>query len=354
MQPEIDTSTIDIPLSVQESWQKSIDLIARIAEVPAALVMRVHATEIEVFRASDTEGNPYQPGERAALNTGLYCETVMANRQRLLVPNALIDPDWDHNPDLALNMISYMGWPILWPNGDVFGTICLLDTKENAYDATKSALLYQFKELIEFSLRSIYEQIALELSQKTAKKLDRDCHRYQKLAATDSLTRLYNRRAFLELGRDLFRRLYRERTPVAILMIDIDHFKTINDRYNHETGDQALIETARLLTTLSRRCDILARFGGDEFILLVPEIPPATACTFATRIVESIQHHPIKTQGISITLTLSIGVYACIPDCDDGLEDAIRQADQALLAAKAQGRNQAVCRGEADSADMAS
>jgi hypothetical protein len=84
--------------------------------VPAALIMRVHPSQIEVL-VSDGSDSPYHPGERENLCTGLYCEHVIATRDRLHVANALIDPNWDHNPDLRLGMISYLGYPLLWPDG---------------------------------------------------------------------------------------------------------------------------------------------------------------------------------------------------------------------------------------------
>lgn len=130
-------------------WQKTIDLVAQIFEVPAALIMRVHPTEIEVLLSSHTEGNPYKEGEKADLNTGLYCETVMATRSRLLVPNALKDKVWMNNPDIELGMISYFGIPLFWPDGSVFGTICVLDSKTREYSEMYQSLLWEFKNIIE-------------------------------------------------------------------------------------------------------------------------------------------------------------------------------------------------------------
>jgi hypothetical protein len=95
--------------------------------------MRVEPPNIKVFVSSDSKGNPYEQNEVASLNTGLYCETVMNTRKPLLVPDALIDEVWKSNPDIKLGMISYLGMPIAWPDGEVFGTICVLDNKENAY-----------------------------------------------------------------------------------------------------------------------------------------------------------------------------------------------------------------------------
>ena len=335
------TSLIEIPLTVQESWQKSVDLIARIANVPAALVMRVHEKEIEVFRSSASTDNPYEVGEMAALNTGLYCETVMAHRDRLLVPNALADPHWANNPDIALNMISYMGWPIIWPNGDVFGTICILDSKENSYDETKSQLLYQFKEMIEFSLRAIYDNHQLDDSRKVLRRLNEERRVLKKQATSDSLTGVYNRRAFLDIGNQLFLRLHQEQLPVALFILDIDWFKIINDHHGHLNGDNALIHVTSLLSSVLRRNDILARYGGDEFIVLAPETSLLDATALAGRINEVVRTRALNEGKLVIPITLSVGVYADVPQSPD-LILAIKRADTALLKAKQKGRDRFV------------
>jgi PAS domain S-box-containing protein len=151
----MDTSAIDIPQVVIDKWQEITNLLAELVQVPAALVMRVEPPEISVFVASKSQGNPYHPRERACLNTGLYCETVMRTRQLLLVPDALDDEEWRSNPDIELGMISYLGLPISWPNGDIFGTICVLDHKPNAYREVHHRLLLQLRDTVEADLLSL-------------------------------------------------------------------------------------------------------------------------------------------------------------------------------------------------------
>ena len=136
-----------------QKWQITVNVIAEILRIPAALIMKVEPPEIMVFAASESPGNPYHHGERAALHTGLYCETVMATRRKLLVPNALKDEHWQHNPDIPLGMIAYLGFPIAWPDGAIFGTICALDTQENAYNDLSEKLLRQFRDVIETDLK---------------------------------------------------------------------------------------------------------------------------------------------------------------------------------------------------------
>ncbi len=136
----------------EEKWQELVDVAARIIGVPAGLIMRLMEQEIEIFRSSRTDKNPYTPGEKAELGTGLYCETVVGKREQLLVPYALSDELWKDNPDIQLNMVSYYGVPIRWPDGEVFGTFCVLDDKENHYNKDQKTLISKFAELVERDL----------------------------------------------------------------------------------------------------------------------------------------------------------------------------------------------------------
>lgn len=126
-------------------------MLAELIHVPAALIMRVTEGYIEVFRTSASEKNPYKlhEGEHFHRKCGLYCETVIRKKQKLLVPNALDDPEWNKNPDIKLGMISYLGYPIEYPDEKVFGTLCVLDEKENHYSSVMSSTLERLKDIIE-------------------------------------------------------------------------------------------------------------------------------------------------------------------------------------------------------------
>src|SRR5215831_2423541 len=97
-------ANIEVPSRVVQKWQEIVDLLAAIVKVPAALIMKVEPPHISVFVSSESPGNPYHPQERACLDTGLYCETVMRTRESLLVPDALADEAWCSNPDVRLGM----------------------------------------------------------------------------------------------------------------------------------------------------------------------------------------------------------------------------------------------------------
>lgn len=159
-----------IPEQIVVNWQKILNIIAKILDVPTSLIMRVHPPTIEVFVSSQTKNNPYHPHEIAEL-PGLYCNTVMNQKKSLLIPNALKNPDWANNPDVELGMISYLGYPLLWPNGDMFGTICVLDSKENAYNQDQIELLNQFRQMVENHLDLIETHEKLNKSQTELKAL---------------------------------------------------------------------------------------------------------------------------------------------------------------------------------------
>lgn len=146
----------EVPDFLLAQWRELMGLVSTDCGVPAALIMRVHPSQIEVL-VSDGSDSPYHPGERENLCTGLYCEHVIATRDRLHVANALTDPNWDHNPDIRLGMISYLGYPLLWPDGVPFGTLCILDRAENHYSEAIDKQLGLARRIIESNLSLIHE-----------------------------------------------------------------------------------------------------------------------------------------------------------------------------------------------------
>lgn len=149
------TAVIQVPFEIIQKWQEIVNIIAEIIHVPSALIMKVEPPNIKVFVSSESDGNPYERDELAPLNTGLYCETVMKTRQSLLVPDALRDEEWKSNPDIKLGMISYLGFPVTWPDGQIFGTICVLDKKENSYSELYRKFLLQCRDVLQADLRAL-------------------------------------------------------------------------------------------------------------------------------------------------------------------------------------------------------
>jgi len=153
---------IVVPDDILENWQEILNILCQIASIPAALIMRLRGDKIEVFASSQSEGNPYQPGDSEHFQgSGLYCEYVIKTRNKLLVPDALADDKWKNNPDIKRNMVSYLGFPIVLPNKKPFGTICILDNKRNEYSKMLENLMQHFKIWLESNLETIYVNTVL-------------------------------------------------------------------------------------------------------------------------------------------------------------------------------------------------
>jgi diguanylate cyclase (GGDEF)-like protein len=159
-----------------------------------------------------------------------------------------------------------------------------------------------------------------------------------RLATLDPLTELMNRRSFLERCEVERLRAARYHRPQSILMLDADHFKTINDSHGHEAGDQVLRAIAQTLRTIPRATDIAARIGGEEFALLLPETSLASAALLAERLRADIAAATHQIGDRAVRVTVSIGV-AAVPDKPDGIALALAEADRLMYQAKNAGRN---------------
>jgi diguanylate cyclase (GGDEF)-like protein len=160
----------------------------------------------------------------------------------------------------------------------------------------------------------------------------------QQLAITDALTGLYNRRQLDELGLREFSRARRFERPLAALMIDIDHFKAVNDSFGHAAGDQVLSSIAQRLQAIVREVDILGRYGGEEFVALLPETDREAACAVAGRMRTEVEKMRPVIGDTKIRVTVSIGIAMLTPAVAD-LKGLVANADAALYLAKRGGRN---------------
>ncbi|MHB1173539.1 MAG: sensor domain-containing diguanylate cyclase [Sulfuriferula sp.] len=157
-------------------------------------------------------------------------------------------------------------------------------------------------------------------------------------AREDFLTGAVNLRTFYELADQEFARFKRTGEAFSLLVLDLDHFKKINDTLGHEAGDDALRKFVQIVTANLREQDIFARAGGDEFRLLLPGTPPSGAIVLAEKIREEVSRVNLRASNGSVPLSMSAGLCRCHPD-DTRIDDIVRRADAALYEAKAAGRN---------------
>lgn len=165
-------------------------------------------------------------------------------------------------------------------------------------------------------------------------------------ANTDELTQLYNRRAFFTISRQVFYQAHRNGQKLAVVMFDLDHFKQINDRWHHAAGDAVLVSMSALAHALVRSSDVLARLGGEEFAIVLPDTDEQQAMQLAERLRASFEQNRVALEGTEIGCTASFGVV-CINfaelteqlEAQATLENLLHQADKALMQAKHSGRN---------------
>jgi hypothetical protein len=145
--------SLAVPEQLLKGWQAALDSTAEILEVPVALVMRIVGLRIEVFISSNTPANPYKPGEsERLLDSGLYCESVTRNLEALEVADARLSARWRTNPDMKFGLLAYLGYPVMLPDGRVFGTVCVLDRQPRRFTDPQRRLVATVRKLIEGQL----------------------------------------------------------------------------------------------------------------------------------------------------------------------------------------------------------
>ena len=170
-------------------------------------------------------------------------------------------------------------------------------------------------------------------------RLDVAEQQLQLLSHTDELTQTYNRRYFMQYAEQEFKRSQRSNERFSVAILDLDNFKQINDGSGHLVGDQVLREVSRIFREHLRDADVFARYGGDEFIILLPQTNLEQVQVWAARIFEKLGEKPIQIEGLTAQPHYSMGIAVFEPDLRE-LDDLLKQADDALYRAKRQGGSQ--------------
>jgi diguanylate cyclase (GGDEF)-like protein len=164
----------------------------------------------------------------------------------------------------------------------------------------------------------------------------------RRMAGTDALTGLYNRRRIEERLHEMFDHSVRLHEPLAVVMFDLDHFKSVNDTYGHQVGDLVLRKVGALLRDAAREIDRVGRYGGEEFMAILPGTVLDAAVTFAERARQQVEAHAFVCEGVTLRRTLSCGVAAWPHPRIRHRNELVKAADEALYVAKALGRNRVV------------
>jgi two-component system, cell cycle response regulator len=173
-------------------------------------------------------------------------------------------------------------------------------------------------------------------------EVERQKRELQRVSVTDGLTGLHNRRHLEELLRDMWEHSQRLHEPLGCVMFDLDHFKSVNDSYGHQAGDEVLRQLARLLKDAARDIDRVGRYGGEEFMVLLPGTVLDAAVTFAERARQAVEGHTFTFEGGTLQRTMSCGVAGWPHPKVQHCESLVKSADDALYVAKETGRNRVI------------
>jgi len=191
---------------------------------------------------------------------------------------------------------------------------------------------------VDMSMSLLHNPKRILLSLKDISDVKKYQDRLKHLAATDSMSKLYNRRYFTEVSQGVIRESHIEKQNLSLIILDIDRFKIINDTYGHKIGDDVIITLAKKLKKSVRKDDIIARVGGDEFVILLPNADQSNAACIAEKIRKEILNTPIKTDDKEpLTFTISLGLSTL--EKNDNLDSLLQRADKMLYLSKKEGRN---------------
>ncbi|WP_146443590.1 sensor domain-containing phosphodiesterase [Vibrio kanaloae] len=356
---KIQTLDLDIPDDMKSGWQNIVDLLAELTQTPAALIMRVHANSIAVFSTSNSQNNPYTKGDSETLGSGLYCESVMESQQQLIVPNALSDPQWENNPDIELGLVSYCGIPLLWPNGELFGTICILDSKENHYTPTYIKLLESFRTSIESQLKTLFQHAKLtqvnrelknrvysrtkdlaSLNYSLNQEIDKRRAAEQKINFQknhDLGTGFLNRNAFeSRLNQKLLSQRRLTGCSFAVIHIGFTNGRRIQARYGYSALDQVLVEYRKRINNIDDIEVLTARPTSVELVLAFSVKDVHHRLEELCQTLVKVGHSEFLIENDKVHLHAFIGI--AITDKEDHAESILQKSSEAMLACKDSGQ----------------
>lgn len=295
---------------VEEPFEKIVTLVRTVLAVPIATVTLVDRDR-QWFKAK--RGMDQSETPRAVS----FCTHTIQQRDPLIIENVLDDPRWADSP-LVVGppyVRSYAGIPLRTPEGYNVGALCAMDSRPRRFSPADIAILANFANIV-------CDELELRL-----------------IAQVDHLTGALTRRGFVDQAQREIERTRRYGRASSVVMLDIDHFKRVNDTYGHAVGDQVLKQIAGIAEITLRPSDVFGRLGGEEFALLLPETTGTAAVIAAERLRREIAAHPVTLPGGgALNVTASFGV-AELPASVSSLNAWLDRADTMLYAAKSGGRN---------------
>ncbi len=307
-------------LKAEEAVDRILDQLAQVIPYDSASVQILRGSELIIVGGRGWEDPKIVVGMSFPIPGDNPNTRVIQTGQPYLLANAGEHyPTFHNSPHSHIH--SWLGVPLVFRNRTV-GLLSIDSSKPDYFGQESVDLAAAFAAQVAIALENarLFEEV-------------------ENLAITDPLTGILNRRGLYELGKVEFARSLRLQRPFSVIMLDLDHFKMVNDTYGHEIGDRVLQEFASRCGCCVRETDFIGRYGGEEIVILLPESDLSITTEVAERLCRNIAEEPFRVaEDKDLTITTSIGV-ASRDDVSGNLEALIARADQAMYTAKRQGRN---------------
>lgn len=303
----------------EQPFEKIVNLVQQVLDVPICAVSLIDRDRqwFKARRGLDVSETPRDIS---------FCTHTIESSEPFIIRDATLDLRFSENPLVTGEpaIRSYAGIPLMTPDGYNVGSLCAIDTEPREFPASEIAILESFAQVVvnELELRQI--------------------------ASIDHLTGALSRRAWTEKAEQEIERARRYGLTLSMAILDIDKFKSINDTFGHPAGDQVIKRIAEICLETKRNVDFFGRFGGEEFVMLMPETGEAEAERLAERLRVRFADETFDL-GEPVQATVSIGV-AGLGSGDQDIRQLTERADAALYEAKNGGRNRTVVAGMADAA----
>lgn len=312
--------------------EERFERITRIARS----ALRVPVAAISVLKPDKQWFKSISGWSISELSTDMtMCASTIESNELTVIADTTADHRFADHPLVAgkPNFRFYAGFPLVGVDGQIIGTFCVMDVKPRNATPAERQLVRDLAALAQLEL-------ATERLSDAQRELVSRLSVSRREAIIDPLTRLWNRRGTQMFLRNAMKQSDEQQQQMAIGCIDIDNFKRINDLHGHPIGDEALRKAAQVMTAMLRHDDVAGRFGGDEFLVLLPNTSEREAASILNRLRESIRATVVRTREGPVMMTVSVGYTMRQPGDTQTEEELIRSADDALADSKSAGRNQ--------------
>ncbi len=319
-----------VDTALEERFERVTRLASRLLGVPVAAITLIDGDRQWFKSVQGLDGSPTSRDES-------FCAHTILGDEPLIVEDATKDARFRDNPSVLgePQIRFYAGCPVHSPEGFRIGALCVVDRQPRRLTPAQLEDLRDLTAMVEIELKSN----SLAAAQV---RMNEELAQARRAVLLDPLTRLWNRAGGEEFLKRQHELAVRQNEKFCLAVLDVDHFKKVNDTHGHHAGDEVLREVARRILRSIRPSDFACRMGGEEFMLMIADPSGVHALVTAQRVRDAIRSSPVVVEGTAIHVTASIGLASFDPAAATTPEEVIRLADACLYRAKQTGRDKII------------